>query len=528
MKKFLCLLIVICLLTGTVPSFATGYVYTQDGKLYSLEYEKQVADNVKSYDGSYVLKNDNTLWVKLKEMFYITDNVKEYKTASNAYAVIKFDNSLWVGNLNHADIECVMENVKNICVDIGEVLCVTYDNKLYSIKFKYYTADVLGDAELIMENVENVWTDSGRYYVSKTDGSFWAWGTNAVTYYPPGYNPSPYVYKSLLGLGDEYEDINYQSESVKMDIENVSELYFMESYRVAAKTKNDDLYFWGYREYSTTEAFGALFPITNKPIKMHENVKEIKDRSVITNDGSLYWRYWHKGEVSVNVSDAGENVLLTNDGKLCYWEYVPYNATPAKITPILENVKEIADKYDYKVLCLLNDTTLVEVDTRSLNVTSIAANVKEAFYYGNVVYFIDNGFTLYKVDNGNLVPLLNNAVTRIVPIRIVVDGKKLELDTNPYIKNDRTMVPIRAIFEALGAEVTWDNETKTAIGVKDETEVKITIGENVMYKKSEAIELDATAEITNDRTTVPVRAISEAFGCTVGWNNETKTVEITS
>ncbi|MBQ3110725.1 MAG: copper amine oxidase N-terminal domain-containing protein [Clostridia bacterium] len=85
---------------------------------------------------------------------------------------------------------------------------------------------------------------------------------------------------------------------------------------------------------------------------------------------------------------------------------------------------------------------------------------------------------------------------------------------------------MRAIFEALGAEVSWDNDTRTAIGKKGNVEVKITIGENVLYKNGEAITLDAPAEITNDRTMVPVRAISEAFGCTVNWDNDTKTVEI--
>ncbi len=120
-----------------------------------------------------------------------------------------------------------------------------------------------------------------------------------------------------------------------------------------------------------------------------------------------------------------------------------------------------------------------------------------------------------------------------VPFKLLIDvninGERIWMDDClPYIKNNRTMVPMRAIFEALGAEVSWDDATKTAIGVKDGIEVKITIGENVLYKNGEAIELDAPAEITNDRTMVPVRAISEAFGCTVEWNNETKTVEITN
>ena len=49
----------------------------------------------------------------------------------------------------------------------------------------------------------------------------------------------------------------------------------------------------------------------------------------------------------------------------------------------------------------------------------------------------------------------------------------------------------------------------------------------MLYKNGEVIELDCAAEITNDRTMVPVRAIGEAFGCTVTWNNEMKTVEVT-
>ncbi len=111
-------------------------------------------------------------------------------------------------------------------------------------------------------------------------------------------------------------------------------------------------------------------------------------------------------------------------------------------------------------------------------------------------------------------------------ITIMVNGVKLNCDSTPYIKNDRTMVPMRAIFEALGAAVTWDDAMKTASGSKDRIEVKITIGENVLYKNGEAIELDCAAEITNSRTMVPVRAISEAFNATVHWDNETKTVEI--
>lgn len=111
-------------------------------------------------------------------------------------------------------------------------------------------------------------------------------------------------------------------------------------------------------------------------------------------------------------------------------------------------------------------------------------------------------------------------------ITISVNGRIIETDCEPYIKNDRTMVPMRAIFEALGATVRWNNRTKTAIGTKGSTDVKITIGEEWMRVKKEKVSLDAPAEIKNGRTMVPVRAISEALGASVSWDNENKAVVI--
>lgn len=112
-------------------------------------------------------------------------------------------------------------------------------------------------------------------------------------------------------------------------------------------------------------------------------------------------------------------------------------------------------------------------------------------------------------------------------ISVYVDGKLVQTDSEPYIKNDRTMVPMRAIFEALGASVSWYQAEKIATGTKGNIEVAIKIGDKVLYKNGESVVLDAEAEIKNDRTMVPVRAISEAFGCSVSWDDKTKSVIIT-
>ena len=113
-------------------------------------------------------------------------------------------------------------------------------------------------------------------------------------------------------------------------------------------------------------------------------------------------------------------------------------------------------------------------------------------------------------------------------IEVVVFGEKVEFDIQPEMQNDRVMVPVRAIFEALGATVNWDNETETVMAVKDERVVMLQIGNTKMFVNGvETEELDAPPYLKDDsRTLVPVRAISEAFECNVEWIDEYEMVVV--
>lgn len=113
-------------------------------------------------------------------------------------------------------------------------------------------------------------------------------------------------------------------------------------------------------------------------------------------------------------------------------------------------------------------------------------------------------------------------------ISVTIDGQGVQFDQPPIIDNDRTLVPMRAIFEALGAEVEWDGETRTVTSVKGETEIKLTIDSPDMYVGDKLVTLDVPAKIVNDRTLVPVRAISEAMACKVDWDGENRQVIITT
>ena len=113
-------------------------------------------------------------------------------------------------------------------------------------------------------------------------------------------------------------------------------------------------------------------------------------------------------------------------------------------------------------------------------------------------------------------------------IKVVIDGETLETDQSPIIVNDRTLVPMRAIFEKLGASVDWNESAQAVTAVKGEREISIAIGGDVMRIDGEAKTLDVPAMLYNERTLVPVRAVSEALNCNVNWIGEENTVVITT
>ena len=114
-------------------------------------------------------------------------------------------------------------------------------------------------------------------------------------------------------------------------------------------------------------------------------------------------------------------------------------------------------------------------------------------------------------------------------ITIVLNDKIVKFDAaQPALINNRTMVPMRKIFEALKAEVTWDNNTQTAKATKDDMTVEITIGSNVMYSNGNPVTIDSPALLLRNRTYVPVRFISNALGATVDWDNDKQIVYITT
>jgi hypothetical protein len=113
-------------------------------------------------------------------------------------------------------------------------------------------------------------------------------------------------------------------------------------------------------------------------------------------------------------------------------------------------------------------------------------------------------------------------------IRLVINnvvytksGVSYTNDVAPYISADnRTMLPIRLIAEAFGAKVDWDAASRTAVITQNNNTLRIVIDQPLPSDMG-------TAVIRNDRTFVPIRYISEAFGAKVDWDAQAQAVTIT-
>ncbi|PKM49960.1 MAG: hypothetical protein CVV02_13310 [Firmicutes bacterium HGW-Firmicutes-7] len=112
-------------------------------------------------------------------------------------------------------------------------------------------------------------------------------------------------------------------------------------------------------------------------------------------------------------------------------------------------------------------------------------------------------------------------------VSVRIDGELIEFDQPPLIVNGRTLIPIRAVCEKIGATVEWDDRTKTALITKDDTTIKLQIGRyDMQVSDQSSIYLDVVPQIYNGRTLMPIRAIAEGLGCEVLWNEANRTIEI--
>ncbi len=113
-------------------------------------------------------------------------------------------------------------------------------------------------------------------------------------------------------------------------------------------------------------------------------------------------------------------------------------------------------------------------------------------------------------------------------IKVLLDGQELNFDVPPQLINSRTMVPMRKIFEAMGATVDWNGNTQTVTAIKNDITVIMQIDNTVIKVNGENITLDVPPQLVDSRTLVPARAVAESLKAKVDWDGATSTVIIST
>lgn len=114
----------------------------------------------------------------------------------------------------------------------------------------------------------------------------------------------------------------------------------------------------------------------------------------------------------------------------------------------------------------------------------------------------------------------------IVKIKVKLNGEYLVFDQPPQIINDRTMVPVRAIFEAMGYTVDWNGAEQTVYADHGTRSIQMTVGSKDMYLSGAQKTFDVSPINLSGRILVPARAVAELSGYMVDWNQDTLTVDI--
>ncbi|MEC1375338.1 copper amine oxidase N-terminal domain-containing protein [Heyndrickxia oleronia] len=113
-------------------------------------------------------------------------------------------------------------------------------------------------------------------------------------------------------------------------------------------------------------------------------------------------------------------------------------------------------------------------------------------------------------------------------LEVYINGVKQSYDQSPVIENGRTLVPLRGIFESLGANVQWDQKNQVVTAIKTNTKIILKIGAKSPTVNGKVSQIDVPAKVRNGRTLVPLRFVGEALGATVDYNTSKRTIRITS
>lgn len=259
-------------------------------------------------------------------------------------------------------------------------------------------------------------------------------------------------------------------------------------------------------------------------LKIEKTINEDEHIEDVWADGKTYYSFVNaNGLQSLMNSDGYENSIaaaraalkslsitdwfVESDDRMCFPDEKVNTAAVTKEEAKL--MSELKEKDDHRLAHFISDVTPITY----IRSTGLRFNEKP------IVLFEDYS----SISELKVKPDI---------VTVEIDGKVLQFPTqDPMIIEGRTLVPVRTIMEEFGAQVDWiDADGVQKIVIKtDDKNIELAINSREFVVNGEKQDdLDVPAQLINDKTLVPFRAITETLGCTVDWNGDTKTVIITS
>jgi tripartite motif-containing protein 71 len=233
----------------------------------------------------------------------------------------------------------------------------------------------------------------------------------------------------------------------------------------------------------------------------------------------------------------GQNIIkLTALNRIGLQTEIIRLVTLDTVAPLLE-IKPLPEEVTQQIIVIEGKTepgTVLTIDTQD-----VPLDEEGRFAYSHELLRGFNSIEVVAIDQASntTTEYLEVSLITLISLRIgsnvaFINHEEKSLDAAPYIKNGRTMVPLRFISEALGAEVEWDGEIRQITLTREGMTIRMRIGSTEVFIRqsgqmgeTKSI-LDAPPEITAGRTFVPLRFISEAFGATLDWNAELREITI--
>jgi uncharacterized protein YjdB len=223
--------------------------------------------------------------------------------------------------------------------------------------------------------------------------------------------------------------------------------------------------------------------------------------------------------VEITVSEAAEKVVLVSDITINKSSLsLNKGATEtleAEISPSNATNKKINWSSSNELVAKVSDSGVVTaVGAGTAVITATAADGSGKYARCNVAV--------------KEAPVVEQIIPVENTIKVKINGQLQNYPQPPVLINGRVMVPMRGIFEALGAEVRWDGTTGTITAIKGSITMILKIGDSVASVNGERVQMGQPAQIINGSTVVPVRFVSEALGAKVEWDAVARIVYISS